>query len=572
MRMQLTSDQQSIIDAGGHLLVEGGPGSGKTTVALLKAAKLTGGLKPGQKVLFLSFSRAAVARVLNAMTGLVNREQEGLIKVDTYHSFFWRIIKTHSYLLDLPRSLSILTGEDEASALANIRRNSGDEEAERWRLCREEGKVSFDCFSKVAADILKRSHSIAKHYSECFPFVLLDEFQDTTDGQWDVVQSLGKRSTLIALCDNEQRIYGWMYGANDKRPKQFCNIYANAQKFDLASNNHRSKSTDIAVFGNDVMTGNNLNKSYSDVAIVQFSNSPKLPIHTIKDQVSFAISRQQSTNHNWSVAILTPTKQQVRRLSRDLNDDTGNIPPINHSTIIDMEGVILAAKIVAHLLRPVIRSDYEDKRREFVELLCNYLRGRKGGKPSKGDLNKASQFEREIGDGSRLSSNSQLKRILERFDEICNLSLTGVPEDDWRNVRNQLGELPHLENKLLEDARDVPLLERGRDLSVNLASDWRENSCYQNASQIVKDAFRSLQLNYDSRVEKGVIITNIDKVKGKQFSEVIIIERYPSPYAGALVHDEIVTEADKMKLRVAVTRAEKKVTILTPNHPRSPIL
>lgn len=42
----------------------GGPGSGKTTIALLKAQKRIPDLKPGQEILFLSFSRAAVRQVL----------------------------------------------------------------------------------------------------------------------------------------------------------------------------------------------------------------------------------------------------------------------------------------------------------------------------------------------------------------------------------------------------------------------------------------------------------------------------------------------------------------------------
>ena len=57
----------SIVACGRHALVLGGPGSGKTTVALRKAlAHIRQGLADGKTVLFLSFSRAAVTRVLDA--------------------------------------------------------------------------------------------------------------------------------------------------------------------------------------------------------------------------------------------------------------------------------------------------------------------------------------------------------------------------------------------------------------------------------------------------------------------------------------------------------------------------
>src|SRR5262249_44358172 len=66
--MQLSDKQQQIMAAAGHLLVTGGPGSGKTTVSILKAADIAVHcLRPAQKILFLSFARATVSRVIQAI-------------------------------------------------------------------------------------------------------------------------------------------------------------------------------------------------------------------------------------------------------------------------------------------------------------------------------------------------------------------------------------------------------------------------------------------------------------------------------------------------------------------------
>ena len=54
MPLDLTQGQKDILAANGHILVRGGPGSGKTTVSILKAGKLAGKLQPSQRVLFLS--------------------------------------------------------------------------------------------------------------------------------------------------------------------------------------------------------------------------------------------------------------------------------------------------------------------------------------------------------------------------------------------------------------------------------------------------------------------------------------------------------------------------------------
>ena len=63
--MALDDARNAVIICPRHMLVLGGPGSGKTTIALLKAEALIGEqqLKTGQRVLFLSFARATVARV-----------------------------------------------------------------------------------------------------------------------------------------------------------------------------------------------------------------------------------------------------------------------------------------------------------------------------------------------------------------------------------------------------------------------------------------------------------------------------------------------------------------------------
>lgn len=74
--MQICELRQSLLDCRGHALVLGGPGSGKTTIALKKAVvRINGGLDAGQSVLFLSFSRAAVARLGEAMKQEVPKAQ-----------------------------------------------------------------------------------------------------------------------------------------------------------------------------------------------------------------------------------------------------------------------------------------------------------------------------------------------------------------------------------------------------------------------------------------------------------------------------------------------------------------
>ena len=75
---QLKDDAKrtAILNETGNILIMGGPGSGKTTIALFKAKSIveTGMLKPGQKVLFLSFARATISRIEEHAGALISKE------------------------------------------------------------------------------------------------------------------------------------------------------------------------------------------------------------------------------------------------------------------------------------------------------------------------------------------------------------------------------------------------------------------------------------------------------------------------------------------------------------------
>ena len=210
--MELTEKQQEILGSDNNLLVIGGPGSGKTTISILKAAQIAESLESSeQKVLFLSFARATISRVIEAIEQEHNLppKLKRQISVETYHSFFWRILNTHGYLAGLQRPLSILTPSGEAVALSTIRsafpgRNRTAEQeaalgqqidAERMRLALQEGKICFDLFAKLITQILV-SMKVREVIAIMHPVIILDEFQDTNSTQWDVIQALGSDCLL----------------------------------------------------------------------------------------------------------------------------------------------------------------------------------------------------------------------------------------------------------------------------------------------------------------------------------------------------------------------------------------
>jgi DNA helicase-2/ATP-dependent DNA helicase PcrA len=595
--MQPTKKQIRVMEADGHLLVTGGPGSGKTTISILKAAQLAEHhLRPGQRILFLSFARATVSRVVEAIEyeQKIPPVQKRLIDVQTYHSFFWRILRAHGYLIGLPRRLSILTPPGEAIVLSGIRSGfparkltdeqkaakKAAEELERVRLATAEGRVCFDLFAPYAGDILHGSGRIRRLIAAMHPFIILDEFQDTNAEQWHVVQALGHHSTLLALGDPQQRIYDFL-GAHPERLNHFRAAFAPSE-VDLSTENHRSAGTDIQAFGNDLLLGQWKQTRYNDVEVHLYEPNTGQAMTSLVTATYKARERLLKMNRKgWSLAILVPTKRMTRVVSDALRTPPAGMTEILHTAAIDLEAAILGAEIVAFLMQPEVDGCHFE---QFIGLLCNYCHGKGGDTPTKKDLAEAGSIRKAYSEwlarkrrGADSKKGSILLAIRTVYEAARALGLTGDPDKDWRAIRDTLekGACNRLRN-VAEEVRNVRLLQRGTQLRQELAEDWRENGAYANALAITRQAFVREHFATTSKPEAGVVVMNMHKAKGKQFDEVIVFEGWPRVVKGRIVGnpDRIVRSniaahsngQPRQNLRVSVTRARQRTTLLTPRN------
>jgi DNA helicase II / ATP-dependent DNA helicase PcrA len=594
---ELSEKKKGIIAQAGHLLVHGGPGSGKTTISIIKADLLVSELpRHTQKVLFLSFARATVARILEALDEHTGNKAKvrRRVEVDTYHAFFWRILKTHAYLLGMPRKLEILTPSAQAVALSQIRHEFGPikkltpaqkidkiqrESNEVRRLAFQDGKVCFDLFADLTATILTESQKIRELISSVYPVIVLDEFQDTNAEQWRVVQRLGIASTLIALADAEQRIYDFI-GADPERLNHFREAFK-PKEFDLGDENHRSTGTDIALFGNHILSGQFQNK-YQGMRLFTFEANGNQAIASLKGHTLQARKRLiEAKGNSWTLAILVPTKKMMRQVSDAFREKDASMPSISHHAAIDMEGAILAAEVIAFLLQC---SGAEGEFRACLDLLCNFFRGRGGDAPSASDISESIAILKAFDkatickeQGKSRPANSIVIPLSAGYETCVATKRAGNPDDDWTMIRVALAECGCKRlGQVAEEAKNVRLLDRGTELRESLALDWRQNGSYKNALQIVRQAFTRHHFAVANKPESGVIVMNMHKAKGKQFDEVIIFEGWPRTQKGKIVSnpDRIVrgnvVDGDmtnaRQTFRVSVTRAKMQTTILTPKN------
>lgn len=582
MESQWTEASQALMESTGHVLCLGGPGSGKTTIALLKAQDeiSKGLLRPGQKILFLSFARATIARVEEHAATLVQSEIRRNLEISTYHGFTWSILRSHGYLLTSSTPIKLLPPAESAAALSEIESEDG-KLAEKNRLFYEEGRLDFDLFAGLAAELLMRSTRLRQLVSKTYPMIILDEFQDTDSNEWNLIKALGTSSRLLALADPEQRIYEFR-GASPTRVPEFIEEFS-PEEFDFSTTNHRSAGTDICAYGNDLLTGANKGKSYDYVEIKKypFRRSPGEHIDLKAAVFNRRKAILESAPGSWSLAVLVPTKKLMLEVSEYLaaNQEFANgkvAPAIDNEAMLDAEAPALAAIAIADLLSG--EGAAADVSQRLISNLCQHIRGRKGGaKPSQQQLTLVGGLEAFVDTGS--IRGSKRKAIVEECQAVAKrrleIEMTGDPGRDWLKVRRLFADStsPDLQN-VASDAKFLKFLNRGTQLRSRLAEIWRTTGSYIGADRAVNEALASAHFAAATQTFRGIHVMTIHKSKGKQFTEVIVYEG-PAKFRDKIVRSNGTAQdiaRGKLTLRVGVTRAERFATILTPASQPCPLI
>lgn len=555
--------QQFLNDYNNHILVKGGPGSGKTTLALLKARQAAvKQIDESQSVLFLSFSNAAIKRIADKSITLLDRKISNRIEIKTYHSFTWEILRSHGYFLSNKRQLSILASHDQAVCKAGY--SDENWEQKEKDLFYRSGIVSFDQFAPLAATLVQTSKKIKNLYSSTYPIILVDEFQDTDNSQWQLLVSLAERSQIIAFGDEQQLIYSWRKNVHKERLNEFRDML-NAIQYDFGSQNFRSPESNIEKYAKVLLQPNKEFKSNSVIELKyceswQFSYFVKLTV--IK-----ACRKLKSNNRDDSISIVLAgrSREIVRRISISLSESQkvkeNTLGPIQHDVLIDQDKLHLATRIVAFLIdsKRLIESEHLAK---VLDLLADYHISSGSQSNIKFALNIRKWAER-----TRIGKPPKVKLVHSVQEIFCKLNSekkNGSPIKDWNQIRNIIAESSDKNLSIItKELKYLRLINKGSEIETKLAELWRLQSDYSGAVEVLENAIRESQILDKYIIPATITVMTMHQMKGKEYDAVILVE---DKYHKFCTKDNSVDKMDTRKLLyMAITRAKKFAIILSQN-------
>lgn len=250
----------------GAMLVLAGPGSGKTRVLTMRIASLIDASpKEHFKILGLTFTNKAASEMRDRIEDMIPYAGERTL-LTTFHSFAAELLRQHGHHLGLKPDFTILTQDNDRHSLLEeaslplgglqfgmtsekllplitrlIERNiatgasrellsNGNFENadylsqvyDNYRsLMIENNSLDFVGLMAETLNLLNQKPAVAKQIRRVYPYVCIDEFQDTNISQYQILRHLINPETqnVFVVADDDQIIYQWN-GASPERLKE----------------------------------------------------------------------------------------------------------------------------------------------------------------------------------------------------------------------------------------------------------------------------------------------------------------------------------------------------------------
>ena len=574
----------------GPCMVLAGPGSGKTlTIAKrIEYLIMKHKVRP-EEILVITFTKYAAWEMKNRTRSICGPSSYA-VTFGTFHGIYYGILKW-AYRLNQSNLLSdeekyrilreILPGidwdqepeadeekdylQELAIEIGNVKNNCMDiEEYEPVKYTTEKfrklyrtyeetkkkyRKIDFEDMLIQCRDLFMKRPDILKKWQEKFQYILVDEFQDVNQAQYDVVRMLAApQDNLFVVGDDGQSVYGFR-GAKPGIMKEFMKDYPKARQI-LLDVNYRSSG--YIVKGALRVIGNN--KIRFEKKIEAF-RKPDETVHVqeVKDPVQEAEYvlerireyREKGVSYT-EMAVLYRTNVDARAMSE-----------------------LMTEYQIPFVMKEHLNNIYE----HFIALdMISYLRLSQGEYDRKYFLQIANRPNRYLTRESMKTGNvsyESLRRyyrdkdwMVDRIDQLewdMKMICDKTPYAAIQYIRKRMGY-----DEFLKEYAAYRKIS-SEDLFAVLEEIWQNSKGYGT----IKEWFEHIESygkmlkeqNKKNGEKEGVNLMTMHAAKGLEFDTVFVIEANEGscPYKKATADEEI--EEERRLFYVAMTRAKRKLVI-----------
>ena len=515
-------EQQEILAASDDLVIIGGAGSGKTTVALEKARRFVceNELAPDQRVLFLSFSNTAVRRILEAARLALTYRERRKIAVTTFHSFCHEVLGAHWRLAGLGAPFELLA----PGAVTVMKTRLGaDEDPEAAVLALEkEGRVCFERYAPIVGALLDRVEALRTAYASAYPLVIVDEYQDTGDYEHELVRRLAQHGQLICCGDPKQRIYDFRPGTVNDRLDQ-AEADFGLRRVTLAQN-HRSAEADIEEVAASILRGDRRILKPQTVHVETYFKHDELAARLKRRIIWLEREIRRHTrqpSREVSIAIMCFTNRFVGTLSQLLTSPSDTFTrPFRHRILLRQEDLSIAWEAVATVL--ALGRSVTAKTARVLRAAARL--DRLGSATRIVHAERLEDWAAKIAAGTLSRRAQGAHQLRERIGRVVG-NLDGDPAADAARVVEAFRGLKgdHLGHVVrLLDLR--PFGVNATEMMTELADSHRLTGEYLRVEDLVARRLVDERLQGDVDAGSGRVLMTMHKCKGREFDAAIVVD------------------------------------------------
>ena len=581
------SQVQAVIHKDGPCMVLAGPGSGKTLTITKRIEYLIGKhhVSP-EEILVITFTKAASIEMKERFVRLCG-QKAGPVTFGTFHGIYYGILKwayrmNASNILSEEQKYQLLKQvigrmeidiDDEkdflqgiAGEIGNIKNNQiplaeyeslncSEEvfreifeqyEKERKRL----KKIDFDDLLVLVYELFKKRPDILSMWQRKFRYILIDEFQDINQVQYDVIRMLAApENNLFIVGDDDQSIYRFR-GARPDIMLGFKKDYPDTKEI-LLDVNYRS--TKAIVNGAARVIRHNVNR-YPKQIITTNEQGETVHIQEVRhpiEESKYVVSQIQEAKKRGipssEIAVLFRTNVEARALAE---------------TFMEYNMPFRMKERMPNLYEHFIAQD-----------LTTYLKMALGDRSRKSFLAIMNRPNRYIGrdsvEGTTISFESLRKFycdkdwMLDRIDQLevdFRILKNMAPYGAIQYIRKHIGydeflkEYAAFRKINMEDLKEVLREIEERAKAFRTIEEW-----FTHIEEYSEELKRQSQQKETD--PEAITFMTMHGSKGLEFDLVFIIgaNETITPYKKAETKEEV--EEERRMFYVAMTRARKKLII-----------